>query len=185
MPRVFLAIPVPEEVHTQIRTLLPEGKLLVRTRPEQLHVTLHFLGTVTEATTNALVHGLSSGCTAPFELSLEGLGCFRISETRGVLWCGLKACSELQRLQRRLADQLLSLGLAPEMRPWVPHVTIARFNPRQWLELDTLIGQHRSTFLGNFRVTHFRLYDSVPGPDGSQYTVLNQYPLNGTGSAQP
>lgn len=178
MPRVFLAIPVPEELHTQIRTLLPEGKLLARTRPEQLHVTLHFLGTVTEATTNALVHGLSSGLTNPFELSLEGLGCFRISETRGVLWCGLKACSELQGLQHSLANQLLSLGLAPETRPWIPHVTIARFNPRQWLELDTLLEQHRSTFLGNFRVTHFQLYDSIPGPEGSQYTVLNQYPLS-------
>lgn len=178
MPRVFLAIPVPEELHTQIRTLLPEGKLLVRTRPEQLHVTLHFLGTVTEATTNALVHGLSSGLTNPFELFLEGLGCFRISETRGVLWCGLKASSQLHRLHRSLADQLMSLGLAPESRPWIPHVTIARFNPRQWLEVDTLIEQHRSTFLGTFRVTRFQLYESFPGPEGSRYTVLKQYPLS-------
>lgn len=178
MPRVFLAIPVPEEVHTQIRTLLPAGNALVRTRPEQLHVTLHFQGTVTEATASALVHGLNSGLTHPFELALEGLGCFRISETRGVLWCGLKASSELHRLHRSLADQLLSLGLAPESRPWIPHVTIARFNPRQWLEVDTLIEQHRSTFLGTFRVTRFQLYESFPGPEGSRYTVLKQYPLS-------
>lgn len=178
MPRVFLAIPVPEEVHTQIRTLLPAGNALVRTRPEQLHVTLHFQGTVTEATASALVHGLNSGLTHPLELALEGLGCFRISETRGVLWCGLKASSELHRLHRSLADQLLSLGLAPESRPWIPHVTIARFNPRQWLEVDTLIEQHRSTFLATFRVTRFQLYESVPGPEGSRYTVLKQYPLS-------
>lgn len=184
MPRVFLAIPVPEEVHTPIRTLLPAGNALVRTRPEQLHVTLHFQGTVTEATAMALMHGLSSGPTNSFELSLEGLGSFRISETRGVLWCGLKACPELHRLHRSLADQLMTLGLAPETRPWIPHVTIARFNPRQWPDLDTLPEQHRDKCMGTFRVTQFQLYDSVPGPEGSRYIVLNQYLLSEQRSTQ-
>lgn len=122
--RLFLALwPAPEFMptllqHAQAWQWPQEAR---RTRDERLHVTLHFLGNLPTAQLAALraLRARWEGC----ELALD----------RGTVWPGGIAVLEasvvpapLQRLHADLGEELRSLGLALESRPYRPHVTLAR-----------------------------------------------------------
>ena len=174
LPRLFIAVNIPEELRLTLRQLLPADSGLSPTTLENLHLTLHFLGQVSERDTEALRRTLHSGGMHAFELSLQGTGCFHISETRGVLWCGVDASPDLMSLHQMLADQLQSLGISIEDRPYVPHITLARFDPRRFPDAERFRQQHQG-FVARFPVTQFLLYESVLHPQGSRYRVLGTY----------
>jgi 2'-5' RNA ligase len=109
-----------------------------RTRPERLHVTLHFIGNVAAARLPALREGLAVPWTGGDELTLD----------RATVWPGgiavveaTQAPPSLAQLHARLADRLRALELPVESRPWRPHVTLAckafgakppAFTPLHW-----------------------------------------------------
>ncbi len=174
MPRLFIAVNIPEELRLSLTQLLPADSTLSPTRLEQLHLTLHFPGQVSESDAEALGKILHGGGVRAFELSLEGTGFFRISETRGVLWCGVNASPDLMSLYQVLADQLKSMGISIEARPYAPHITLARFDPRRFPDAE-LFKQRHQGFAARFPVTQFLLYESVLHPEGARYRVRGTY----------
>ena len=174
LPRLFIAVNIPEELRLTLKQMLPADSGLSPTTLENLHLTLHFLGQVSESDADVLSRTLHSGGMHAFELSLQGTGCFHISETRGVLWCGVDASPDLMNLHQMLADQLQSLGIRIEDRPYVPHITLARFDPRRFTDTEHFRQQHQK-FTARFPVRQFLLYESVPYPQGSRYRVRGTY----------
>ena len=138
--RLFLALWPPPEVLARIVELADRWswpQQARRTRPERLHVTLHFIGNVPAERLPALRQGLAVDWRGG-ELLLD----------RGTVWPGGIAVLEaselpaaLSSLHAQLADGLRGLGLPVETRPWRPHVTLARkafgarppeFAPLRW-----------------------------------------------------
>jgi 2'-5' RNA ligase len=133
MVRLFVGVPlsgavrkVLESWRETVRAELPFQKW---THPEDVHITLFFLGDTPRATAQALEAELRhiAAATEPFELRIEGLGVFGAPAAPNILWAGVAGdTAALGELQRRVAAACARQGFEAEARAYRPHVTLAR-----------------------------------------------------------
>jgi 2'-5' RNA ligase len=188
--RCFIAIPLTDKARTEI-TRLQEGlnevvpnRTVRWTAPQNIHLTLHFLGDVSVDHLEAVGQASTDAAagTQPFSLSLERLGCFPNTRRPRILWVGLSGKTELLvALQRELGEQLnRAIGFQPESRPYSPHLTIGRVKkgiPKPRLrELGQFLEQEiqRVGQVAPLPVDSIHFIRSDLKPDGPIYTTLAQ-----------
>jgi len=171
--RAFLAVVPPDEVLAaletrvdRVRELEPRLKWV---RREQLHVTLQFLGRVSdeEALVAALIDGVSS--VPSFALQLGGAGAFPKPRRAAIVWAGVRAGeAEIVALAEGLQEAAATAGFTPEDRRFHPHVTLARVpRPRP---VDALLAALGDDPIGApFEVGEVVLFESDTRPDGAVY----------------
>jgi RNA 2',3'-cyclic 3'-phosphodiesterase len=178
MPRLFVALDLPEDTK---RSLAPLGRGLGDVRwldADQQHLTLRFLGQLDEGWAREVAEALALVPGIPFELRLKGIGHFPPRGEPRVLWVGVEKSLELQRLKRRIDRVLDDAGLAPDARKFAPHVTIARIRgPLSPAGLGTYLMRHSLYRSEAFPVSSFHLYSSWPRPDGADYQIEASYEL--------
>ena len=91
--------------------------------PENLHLTLHFLGETERIP--AVCRAIDSVACAPFGLTVTGLGRFRRTDG-DIVWAGIQADDGLYTLQQQLGAALRQQGFALESREYRPHLTMGR-----------------------------------------------------------
>lgn len=170
--RLFIACPLPAALTEACVALQAQCTALVnRPRPLQpgdLHLTLRFLG----PTPAALLPDLRAALQAlasqghPFTLQSAALGGFPAESAVHVLVWHMQLSPALQDLYNRLQQSLQSLGIAPEARPYRPHVTLLRC-PRQALPALPEAPLHF------WRADRLSLYRSELSPAGSRYIRLS------------
>ena len=131
--RSFLAIKLPIQVIDAIEDLkgrLADAGIRARwVRPEQVHLTLRFLGDVPAVKFDSIRSCLTDVTegVAPFSLSVQGLGVFPGIRRARVIWAGIGGeTGLLEMLHARLEESLEKIGFAPETRRFSPHLTIGR-----------------------------------------------------------
>lgn len=139
-----------------------------RVRPENLHLTLAFIGEVQAAQAACLEAAAAEVRAAPFELVIDRLGGFGRAR---VVWLGCRRrCEALLALVRGLNQALYKgCGYAPQARPFAAHLTVARrarHPPR-----PQAVGPV------SWPVNEFVLVESNLEPDGVRYTLRRRYPL--------
>lgn len=133
--------------------------------PRNFHVTLAFLGSVRQTSLDDIIRAMRTVRFGSFDLVLDSLGYFAKARTA---WLGPSEQNiALDALVENIWDKLENLGFAREFHTYKPHVSLCR-KVDQGLEL-TLYDPIR------WSVDAFALVHSVPGPDGSTYTVLEQF----------
>ena len=176
MIRLFVALEIPSPVCERLLALqggVSGARWLDR---EQLHLTLRFIGEVSESTAGDIDDALTGVRVPGFALALAGVGAFGGKAPRS-LWAGVRASSELVHLQRKIENALQRLGLSAEQRKFTPHVTLARLRdpPRaQVQEFLTTVALFSS---GDFLVDGFALFSSELASSGAIYRVERNYPL--------
>lgn len=176
--RLFLAITLPPAVRDALAGLATPLPGVSWTRPEQLHVTLRFLGELPEEKVESIVERLSRVQVAPFVLPIEGLGTFPPNRPPRILWIGVgSGHPRLFQLRQRLDDTLLSLGLALDVRTFQPHVTLARATEDAAAAIGNWLHQNRELTAPPFRVEAFDLYASELRPSGAVHTLRRRFPL--------
>ncbi|MET3505919.1 RNA 2',3'-cyclic phosphodiesterase [Halalkalibacter oceani] len=130
-PHYFLAVPVPQLIQSALHQEARQSGQLQFQRwvhPNDIHLTLVFLGGCTEKQLHELVqHGRSLVENwAPFSLTLSQSGSFGQKKQPRIFWVGVKASQQLAVYQSQLADLCRSLGFAVDQRPYAPHLTLAR-----------------------------------------------------------
>jgi 2'-5' RNA ligase len=187
--RTFLGIGLPADVRDAIASAT--GQLRGRhapvawTAPENLHITLAFLGEISPeraASVERSMQGVVSGI-GPFSLTTEGGGAFPGTRNPRVFWVGILEPLELVRqLQQNMGNALSGVGFPLEDRPFHPHITVGRTRgalPPAWGErfIDALSGRR----FGIVPVPAFTFYESRPGPGGAVYIPLCDFRLAGSG----
>jgi 2'-5' RNA ligase len=176
MPRLFVAVDLPDEVLGQLDRL---GTGLPATRwlgAEQLHLTLRFIGEVEPPLFYEVGEALASVSLRPFGLRLAGLGIFPHRGPPHTLWVGVEDSAELAQLKRRVDRALEAAGLEPERRKFAPHVTIGRFRePPPRPRLASFIESRALFRTSPFQVSGFSLYSSVLRPEGALHVVEARY----------
>ncbi|CAN7264877.1 RNA 2',3'-cyclic phosphodiesterase [Paenibacillus sp. LjRoot153] len=131
--RLFVAVPVPSDIKRVVAGWIDETKPHLSFRkwvhPEDLHITLQFLGDTPSDSVPHITKVLQEIMTvsSPLSLSLESLGFFGRSTQPSVLWAGVGGDVEgLHSLQQQVAAALTPLGFKPEERTFHPHLTLAR-----------------------------------------------------------
>ena len=121
--RLFIAIRFSDEVKNvlldaigQLRRQAVSGNF---TRPENLHLTLVFIGESTDLT--SIRTAMDRTAVRPFDLTVSGAGHFG-----NLYWVGIEANPILKAYVQNLSDALRSAGFDIERRAFGPHITIAR-----------------------------------------------------------
>lgn len=70
----------------------------------------------------------------------------------------------------------MRVGLAPERRTYLPHITMARLSRRSG-PVDRFLADHLALTSAPFTLDHFLLYESILGSDGATYEAVARYPL--------
>lgn len=176
--RLFIALPLPIPVRTALAALARPLAGVTWTKPEQLHLTLRFLGDVPVSQHKAMIERLSALRVASFILPIEGLGTFPTKAPPRILWAGVgKGHPRLFQLRQRLDDALLAAGLALDLRTFHPHATLARCREDAAPAVAGWLRAHRDFEAPPFQVGSFELYASTLGPAGAVHTLKHRFPL--------
>ncbi len=190
--RLFLAIELPDPVRQHLaglarplkdRTVAVRGKGISVTRPENLHVTLKFLGAEPKAGIAPLRARLREVAAVhePVTLTLGGVDAFPNLRAPRIVWMGATAGPELDALRRAVDAACAEFGYAPEVRPFRPHVTLGRVKSR--LDADGLRrldeGARAVRYASTVHVRTVDLMSSTLTPAGSRYAVVQSASLGG------
>ncbi len=180
--RLFIAIELPETIKEQLAPLccgLPGARWLP---PEQMHLTLHFLGEVEGGVFLEIQEALAAVHAECFDLQLDGVGFFPPRGKPRVVWAGLKKSELLLQLRNRIESKLVALGLELEKRKFSPHITLARLNNTPPAKVGRFL-QHHSLFLSPpFSIECFHLYSSILGRKGAVHRIEATYILDKDGA---
>jgi 2'-5' RNA ligase len=144
--------------------------------PEDLHLTLRFVGNVDDADFIEFGERLNSVRQAPFDLELRGLGHFPPRGPVRQLWVGVAANPRLDRLRRSVNGCAAETGIGADTRRFVPHISIARFGtPPADAFIARFLQRHSLLRLPPFPVDAFGLYSSVLSHTGAEHVLEAEY----------
>ncbi|HMC76658.1 MAG TPA: RNA 2',3'-cyclic phosphodiesterase [Vicinamibacterales bacterium] len=186
--RLFVAVEIDEAARAVARAAQERLQIAVppvlRARwvpPENMHLTVRFIGHVDDARAQALIEALTPPIdAAPFDIELGGCGTFPTGGTPRVVWIGLKrGLASLAQLHDAFNQRLRPFGFEPEARPFSAHLTLARVKdaPRGSGRAvrDALSGiQVPAT---PWHVSHSTVFQSHPSPKGPRYVAIGRTEL--------
>jgi 2'-5' RNA ligase len=184
--RSFIAIELPQEIKSELAHLQERLKRACGYCPakwvaiESIHLTLNFLGDLPFSRLDDIKNAVAQAAVASdiLELGLDGLGAFPNLERPHIVWVGLSGNVEkLSKIQKRLEQLLAGLGFSPEIRPFSPHLTLARVRDDASAADKKRLGQVISSTTCKtdclIPVRQVSLIKSQLTPAGSIYTVLS------------
>jgi len=177
--RLFVAVKLPEDVVAHLCRMQDVLRPLIRGRwiaPEQLHITLKFLGETPDARVAEVIKTLRTiSVGKPIELSPRGIVCF---PPRGpVRIIAAEMMDPTQRcadLARKLDEAAQTAGFAAERRYWTPHITLARINP----PASPQVREKAADAVANlppgpvFSLMDYAVYQSCPQATGPVYVAV-------------
>jgi RNA 2',3'-cyclic 3'-phosphodiesterase len=184
--RLFVALEMPSPVREHFATLINQLRALESkssakkprwVRPENLHVTLKFIGHVDPALLDPIRATLAKLCSnGPVDLRFRGLGFFPNAKRPRVLWAGTAASPNLSSLARDIDASLAKLGIPAEERAFTPHLTLARCEPSAIsTAMAGVVERDSACDFGGLRTTQFHLIESKLKASGAEYTTLQSF----------
>jgi 2'-5' RNA ligase len=179
--RLFVALDLPPDIignlESLVTTLRPAAHI-AWSSPHNMHITTKFIGWWPDERLDEVQSALAGiPRHGPITVEVRGLGFFPNPRAPRVFWCGIEAPG-LDRLAADTDRATAALGVESENRPFSPHLTLARIKERLDLRpLHDAIAALPSLEFGRCEARSFFLYRSVPGPKGSVYTKLAEWPL--------
>jgi 2'-5' RNA ligase len=190
--RLFVALEIPEAVRENLAAIREKfssvGHELRWIPPQNLHVTLKFIGSVPAEKLQAIIEALRHvRVDNSVKLKFSGMG----GAGAGVYWVAIEPSPALEKLAGDIDQCLQPLGITSENRAFHPHVTIARFKDRKILrKLDRLIHENGTSGhghglkrdFGSMSATEFQLIESTTLPAGPIYSKVQSFPFAAAGN---
>ena len=184
--RLFVALEIPAAVRDRFAALINELRALESkssakkarwVRPDNLHVTLKFIGHIEPAKLDAIRATLQKvRSVASIDVRFRGLGFFPNAKRPRVLWAGTAASQNLASLARDIDASLAKLEIPAEERAFTPHLTLARCEPQAIsAALGAAIERDSTRDFGELRTNQFHLVESKLKPSGAEYTTLQSF----------
>ena len=185
--RAFVAVEISEQARCQLKDLLRQLQTRagrVRwVRPEQMHLTLVFLGEVSRNFVESARQRLADAVAGSpaFSAQLCGIGAFPGPARARVVWVGMREGEEeLKRLQAEVVRQLVGVGFEPEKRPFSPHLTIGRLK----VPADVRAACETQFESERFEIDRLVLFQSILKPTGPEYIRLREWALGRMANTQ-
>ncbi len=177
--RLFLAVPLPDEIKKTLAAmqekLIPIFGKRGKTRPESMHLTVKFLGSVAEyrvkEITNTIRESLQN--VNPFQLELNQSVTFGNPVAPRIVAVSLTPIEQIRHLAETVDNACGKLGFQRETRPFTPHITVYRpKKPGGISPVQFPAGIY-------LPVSGIVLFQSELKPDGAAYHPLASFPLTG------
>jgi len=180
--RLFTALDISDETRAALVSLLEQLRPAARFQwspAANLHITTKFIGELPETDLPNLSAALRAiPKPGPIEISIQGLGWFPNPHSPRVLFANVVYPPALPTLHRDTDAACTTLNIPAETKKYSPHLTLARIKDAGGLPaVRQQIAQLPSAAFGSFTARSFHLYNSVPGPRGSEYVKLEEFPL--------
>lgn len=176
MIRLFVGLALPDELARRLESLgggIPGARWI---EARNLHVTLRFIGEVEEGLAAEIDETLAELQAPSFPLALDGFGTFGRAKPNH-LWAAVDKAPGLLHLQAKVETAMARLGLVPEGRKYMPHVTLARFKDAPVGRIQDFIARNSPFHAGPWPVERFVLFSSHLGRGGAEYEAVADYPL--------
>jgi RNA 2',3'-cyclic 3'-phosphodiesterase len=177
MPRLFIAIRPPAPIRAQLLSIQGGIDGARWQDDDQLHLTLRFIGDVDPRTGDDIAEALETVHARPLAIALNGIGSFDRKGRIDTLWAGVKPHDALAALHKKIDHALVRLGLPPERRAYVPHITIARFG-RMAGPIDGFAKGYAGLSSADALITEFALVESILQSGGASYHPIATYALS-------
>ena len=175
--RMFFGLELPPSFQTQLAELNPRLRNVRWVSPEQMHLTLSFLGNVTAEQELALEEAVDQIKVGPFFVPVRNLGTFG-GKRPTILWAGVgNGHPHLFALHKHVQDAVLRAGSEPDLRAFHPHITLARMEGVSSEMLAPFLRQNADAEFGLLPVKEFVLFSSQRTPSGSTYRVEKRFAL--------
>ncbi|MCP2605109.1 RNA 2',3'-cyclic phosphodiesterase [Candidatus Aminicenantes bacterium AH-873-B07] len=183
--RLFIAIELSSEVKKGLMELInilkSKGEGVKWVNPENIHLTLKFLGETSPSRIQEITDSLKKSVKnfSSFYLSIKGTGCFP-SEKKPprVLWVGVEHNNYLIDFQREIEKNLKEIGFPEEERKFIPHLTLGRVkSPSRLGLIKEEHEKHKEKFFGKIKVKEIILFQSILKPEGAEYIPLARISL--------
>lgn len=149
--------------------------------PDNLHLTLRFLGNTEDAQLNDIYNALDLLIPQydQFNLDIEGLGIFGKRSLPKILWAGVEMPQNVYNLATKIEDIVCSAGFVEEIKPYFPHLTLCRIKalPDPSLLLN-IVDQYKQIHFLTQKVSQIIFYESVLKSFGAVYVPLRIFDLN-------
>jgi 2'-5' RNA ligase len=180
--RSFLAFDI--ENNTVLNRLATAQNQLVQTgadlklvEPQNIHITVRFLGNITPAMAEQIFDEMKKIQFTPFTVQIKGLGAFPNPNYPRVIWAGITTgADQLKNVFSQLEPQLRGLGFTPDSKGFSPHLTIARVRSgRNKQQLAKFLTENANYEFGAVNAKCLRLKKSDLTPRGPVYSTLKEF----------
>ena len=176
MHRLFVAIRPPEAIRDLLIDAMDEGADFHWQDEDQLHLTLRFIGDIERALAEDLAAALGQIRANRFSIRLNGVGRFA-RRNSGALWAGVEPRPPLVALAAKIERCCHDVGLEPERRAYLPHITLARWKGRRTRDVAAFVQRVSALTSAPFEVTEFTLFESHLSRHGALYQAVAPFPL--------
>jgi 2'-5' RNA ligase len=184
--RLFIAVDIPEQIRKEVSDFIEilkkydaDVKWIL---PENLHLTLKFLGSISDTLPGKIRESLLPLVSSheSFSLSVQRTGVFPNEKHPRVLWIGIVDSDRLKALRDDIDQTLSSAGFPRDDKIFHPHLTLGRVKSQKGM--ISLMNEFRTfhdRLFGDFVVDRIKLMRSDLKPRGPEYTCLHDLPLRG------
>ena len=176
MPRLFTGLEIPASLAHELAFLrggVSGARWIDR---ENYHITLRFIGDIDDRAAHDVAFELARIRRKPFEVVIDGLDFFGGERPRAII-AKAKPTSALLDLQAEQERLVRRVGLPPETRKYVPHVTLARLRSASPLALADYMNARGLLASRRFLAERFVLFSSKDSTGGGPYLVEAEYPF--------
>ncbi len=168
-----------ENISSVQKKLNEAGADLRLVKPQNIHITLRFLGEVPAEIIKNVTEEMEYVEAPSFEVALRGVGTFPSIKYPRVIWVGIeKGSNELKEIHSQLEPRLRKIGLIPDKKGFSPHLTIARVRSgRNRNELVNILNELKEYDFGVIQAEFLRLKRSTLKPDGPIYSIIHEIKL--------
>jgi 2'-5' RNA ligase len=179
MLRLFAGLALPDDLRSRLAVLQGgiDGARWVAS--ENMHITLRFIGEVDEITAEEIDGALSRLTASPLNIALSGAGRFNSWNKPRAVWVGVEKTPDLMALQEKVDRAIINIGLPPEGRKYMPHVTLARMKNARAQHTQNWVAANDPFLAAPFVAREVVLYESRLGRAGAYYSPVAIYPLAG------
>lgn len=179
--RLFAAIDVDSQVRKRIanfqdrlkRELNLSARQVKWVRPDQVHLTVKFLGEVADKDLTKVCDVVTRTAARfdAFDLQVCSVGVF--GNPARVVWVGCDLCPTLSNLQRELEEQFFQIGWDKEHRSFAGHLTLCRIkNAAVGREITPIVEAYKDEVFGTVSVQELLLFESRLSSTGPEYSVI-------------
>jgi len=188
--RSFIAVPLPPQIHKNLAIFTRQYGLNSRengfrpVKPENIHLTLKFLGEIEEHMLPKVSNVLSilTENLSPFTGSVRAIGAFPgWDKNPRVIWVGIEPEELFRDIYRVVDETTTKLGIPSDGKRFTPHLTLARISFQSHesdLVFNKLKGLSPEPEFGEFTVDRVHFIKSVLLPQGPAYTLLSSHPFS-------